>query len=65
MAQLVSEDNYLHWKGEICGPVGTPYEGGKFAIDITLPSDYPFVPPKVQAARTRSRRKSCPHAHAD
>jgi len=48
MAQLVSDDNYLHWKGEILGPVGTPYEGGKFAIDITLPSDYPFVPPKMK-----------------
>uniref|UniRef100_A0A7S4C2K5 E2 ubiquitin-conjugating enzyme n=1 Tax=Chrysotila carterae TaxID=13221 RepID=A0A7S4C2K5_CHRCT len=47
-AQLVDESNLLHWKGEIRGPVGTPYEGGTFAIDIVLPSDYPFVPPKMR-----------------
>lgn len=45
--QLVDESNPLHWKGAIKGPVGTPYEGGLFRIDIVLPSDYPFVPPKV------------------
>jgi ubiquitin-conjugating enzyme (huntingtin interacting protein 2) len=32
----------------IKGPVGTPYEGGIFKVDIQLPSDYPFVPPKVR-----------------
>lgn len=44
----VSENEVLHWKGQINGPVGTPYEGGKFAIDIMLPADYPFVPPKMK-----------------
>lgn len=44
----MSENDVLHWKGQINGPVGTPYEGGKFAIDIVLPADYPFVPPKVR-----------------
>ena len=46
-AKLVSDDDFLHWKGEIKGPQGTPYESGKFVIDINLPNDYPFVPPKV------------------
>ena len=45
--KLVDESDYMHWKAEIKGPVSTPYEGGKFAVDIVLPSDYPFVPPKV------------------
>lgn len=45
---LIDESNLLHWKGQIKGPVGTPYEGGIFAIDIELPSDYPFVPPKMK-----------------
>ena len=44
---LVSESDLLHWKGHIKGPEGTPYEGGMFCIDINLPADYPFVPPKV------------------
>uniref|UniRef100_A0A7S0J5X8 E2 ubiquitin-conjugating enzyme n=1 Tax=Calcidiscus leptoporus TaxID=127549 RepID=A0A7S0J5X8_9EUKA len=47
-ACLVSESNLLHWKGQIKGPVGTPYEGGTFKIDIKLPTDYPFVPPKMK-----------------
>jgi len=47
-AQLVDDSNLFHWKGEITGPVGTCYEGGKFAIDINLPSEYPFVPPKMK-----------------
>lgn len=47
-AELVSESNLLHWKGRIKGPVGTPYDGGTFIIDINLPNDYPFVPPKMK-----------------
>ena len=47
---LVDDSNLLHWKGAIKGPVGTPYEGGLFHIDIVLPSDYPFVPPKARCS---------------
>ena len=46
--ELVDESDMMHWIAEIKGPMSTPYEGGKFAIDITLPSDYPFVPPKMK-----------------
>uniref|UniRef100_A0A7S2MF87 E2 ubiquitin-conjugating enzyme n=1 Tax=Haptolina brevifila TaxID=156173 RepID=A0A7S2MF87_9EUKA len=45
---LVDEADLMHWKGEIKGPVGTCYEGGLFAIDIILPGEYPFVPPKMK-----------------
>ncbi|KAG8467898.1 hypothetical protein KFE25_006950 [Diacronema lutheri] len=45
---MPDESNLLHWKATIKGPVGTPYEGGIFRIDIQLPSDYPFVPPKMK-----------------
>ncbi|RXH95961.1 hypothetical protein DVH24_008461, partial [Malus domestica] len=34
--------------GTIPGPMGTPYEGGTFQIDIALPDAYPFEPPKMQ-----------------
>merc|ERR1712093_233256 len=30
------------------GPEDSPYEGGTFTIDINIPSQYPFVPPKIK-----------------
>ena len=51
------EANLMHWKGTLKGPTGTPYEGGIFKIDIQLPADYPFVPPKVCGLGGR------PHTH--
>ncbi|KAL9313976.1 hypothetical protein ACSQ67_019428 [Phaseolus vulgaris] len=41
-------DDLVQLFGTIPGPVGTPYEGGIFQIDITLPEGYPFEPPKMQ-----------------
>lgn len=32
----------------IVGPEGTPYAGGIFELEITLPSRYPWFPPKVR-----------------
>jgi len=49
-ASLVADTDYLHWTGTIKGPIDTPYQGGVFVIDITLPNDYPFVPPKMKFA---------------
>ncbi|KAG8388120.1 hypothetical protein BUALT_Bualt02G0092700 [Buddleja alternifolia] len=45
-----SEANLAHLLGTIPGPSATPYEGGTFNIDITLPHGYPFEPPKMQFA---------------
>ncbi|KAM7480190.1 hypothetical protein LguiA_028403 [Lonicera macranthoides] len=43
-------DNLTHLFGAIPGPIGTPYEGGTFNIDIVLPDGYPFEPPRMQFA---------------
>mmetsp|Transcript_100284 Transcript_100284/g.259056 ORF Transcript_100284/g.259056 Transcript_100284/m.259056 type:complete len:203 (-) Transcript_100284:307-915(-) len=37
-----------HWKGSMNGPEGTPYAGGLFIIDIEIPADYPYNPPKMK-----------------
>ncbi|KAI9714856.1 MAG: hypothetical protein M1820_000145 [Bogoriella megaspora] len=39
------EDDLTHLKGQFEGPPDTPYEGGKFFVDIKIPNDYPFRPP--------------------
>ncbi|OEH75936.1 ubiquitin-conjugating enzyme [Cyclospora cayetanensis] len=36
-----------HWRGWIKGPLDTPYEGGVFYLDIVIPGDYPYNPPKT------------------
>jgi len=37
-----------HLIGTIPGPVGTPYEGGTFQIEIKVTDGYPFEPPKMK-----------------
>lgn len=35
-------------KGQIPGPMDTPYEGGNFVLEIKVPESYPFNPPKIR-----------------
>lgn len=41
------ESDLFHWTAVIAGPVGTPYEGGCFNLDIQISKEYPFKAPKV------------------
>ena len=47
LVKMVGEDIH-HWKGTIKGPIDTCYQGGIFEIDIIIPPDYPFKPPKMK-----------------
>jgi ubiquitin-conjugating enzyme (huntingtin interacting protein 2) len=47
-ADLPDSTDLTHWKGTLKGPEGTPYEGGTFTIDIKIPGDYPYNPPKMK-----------------
>ena len=45
--EFVNESDIHHLKGSFEGPPGTPYENGKFVVDIEVPMEYPFKPPKM------------------
>ena len=46
-AKMIGED-LMHWKGKIFGPHDSCYQGGIFTVDILIPQDYPFKPPKMK-----------------
>ena len=39
------ESNFQNFHGSIIGPVGTPYAGLKYELDIKIGTDYPMKPP--------------------
>jgi ubiquitin-conjugating enzyme (huntingtin interacting protein 2) len=49
-ANPVDDKNLRVLRGSIRGPSDTPYDGGVFHVDITIPPSYPFEPPKMKFA---------------
>eukprot|EP01017_Pseudomicrothorax_dubius_P006891 TRINITY_DN12057_c0_g1_i1.p1 TRINITY_DN12057_c0_g1~~TRINITY_DN12057_c0_g1_i1.p1 ORF type:complete len:156 (+),score=20.06 TRINITY_DN12057_c0_g1_i1:122-589(+) len=47
LIQIPNQQDLFHITAEINGPEATPYEGGKFLLNIEYPEDYPFSPPKI------------------
>lgn len=44
----LSDDSWSELHAEIVGPAETPYKDGRFQLEIKIPDEYPFVPPKVR-----------------
>eukprot|EP00922_Rhytidocystis_sp_ex-Travisia-forbesii_P025126 GHVS01036903.1.p1 GENE.GHVS01036903.1~~GHVS01036903.1.p1 ORF type:complete len:201 (+),score=13.09 GHVS01036903.1:646-1248(+) len=44
----MSADNLYKWQGYIKGPEGSPYDGGYFVLDVSIPNDYPYAPPVIK-----------------
>eukprot|EP01111_Echinosteliopsis_oligospora_P001922 TRINITY_DN12815_c0_g1_i1.p1 TRINITY_DN12815_c0_g1~~TRINITY_DN12815_c0_g1_i1.p1 ORF type:complete len:153 (-),score=26.95 TRINITY_DN12815_c0_g1_i1:89-547(-) len=43
-----NDQDIFVWTSIIKGPPDTPYEGGSFELDITVPTNYPLQPPTVK-----------------
>lgn len=46
--KLNNETDLTRLTGYFQGPPGTPYEGGIFQVDISIPNEYPFKPPQMK-----------------
>eukprot|EP00930_Biecheleria_cincta_P061896 TRINITY_DN47435_c0_g1_i1.p1 TRINITY_DN47435_c0_g1~~TRINITY_DN47435_c0_g1_i1.p1 ORF type:complete len:151 (+),score=23.41 TRINITY_DN47435_c0_g1_i1:94-546(+) len=44
----VEKDNPRHFMILMSGPEGTPYENGRYKLELFLPEGYPMEPPKVR-----------------
>ena len=44
----VNEENTRYFHVVIDGPVGTPYDNGKFELELYLPENFPLDPPKAR-----------------
>ncbi|KAI9034316.1 ubiquitin-conjugating enzyme/RWD-like protein [Hyaloraphidium curvatum] len=43
-----SDDDLQRWKAVIRGPEESPYAGGRFALAIEVPNNYPTAPPVMR-----------------
>ncbi|ODO05255.1 ubiquitin-conjugating enzyme E2 D/E [Cryptococcus wingfieldii CBS 7118] len=45
---LPDEDNIELWKIVMLGPPGSPYEKGRFNVNVDFSKDFPFKPPVIK-----------------
>jgi len=42
-----TSDDLFNWTATIAGPKGSPYEGGVFSLELSIPENYPMDAPEV------------------
>ncbi|GAQ36695.1 ubiquitin conjugating enzyme [Aspergillus niger] len=47
VVKLADESNLYTWNVYMDGPEKSPYQNGKFLLNLSLPNEYPFKPPTV------------------
>ena len=47
-AGLIDDADMFKWEAIIYGPENSPYEGGRFSLNMEFPKDFPFKPPKIK-----------------
>ena len=48
VAVTICDDDCRHWEACIMGTPGSPYEGGIFFLNVLIPNNYPFSPPRAR-----------------
>lgn len=48
ISAVPDEQNARYFHVEITGPKDSPFEGGKFKLELFLPEEYPMAAPKVR-----------------
>ena len=47
-AYPIDDTDIFKWEAIIYGPENSPYEGGKFSLNMEFHKDFPFKPPKIK-----------------
>lgn len=50
--EIIPTNNICYWKAIIDGPPNTPFENGKFNMELKFDDDYPVKPPSVKFTST-------------
>ncbi|KAG9064996.1 hypothetical protein KI688_002315 [Linnemannia hyalina] len=48
LLEPIQEDNLLHWQAILLGTADSAYEGGRFKLDIVIPTNYPIQSPTIR-----------------
>lgn len=48
LLEPIQEDDLLHWQAILLGTADSAYEGGRFKLDIVIPTSYPIQSPTIR-----------------